>query len=451
MKSLPGAGHPAFVAALSGVCLLLTGLTARPAPAQDSVDCVDPTLGNVGHLLEPTRPTVSLPNCMIRFYPVRKDGLDDQIHSFPLTIISHRLGELFWLMPREGGTEGQWNAPRAYDQEQSTPYYYSVRLDDSLTRIQFSPTEHCGYFRFTFPSGKPAAIVANRQGGDMTDEGAGAFSGVERFSGMQAFVYGEFDQPVACERAAQDGLTRLAMSLAGPGHKLDMRYGISFISVEQARKNLREEIPSWDFAVVKSRARERWNEVLGQVQVEGGTPEQRRVFYTALYRCSERMVRISEDGQYYSAYDHKVHQDARPFYIDNWIWDLYRALEPLQTLLNPEMEADKIQSYVRMYQQSGWMPSFAVLWGNHPCMTGNHAAAWFADAWFKGVHNFDLAVAYDGVRKNSLDRTFLPWRAGPKCSLDDFYDAQATCPRCTPAKRRPSAWCIRSSAGRPWP
>ena len=135
---------------------------------------------------------------------------------------------------------------------------------------------------------------------------------------------------------------------------------------------------------------ERWNEGSGQIQVEGGTLAQKRVFYTALYRCYERMVNISEDGQYYSAFDHKVHQDPRPFYVDNWLWDTYRALEPLQTLLNPEMEADKIQSYVRMYEQSGWMPSFAVLWGNHECMTGNHIAPWMADAWAKGVTNFDL-------------------------------------------------------------
>ena len=95
----------------------------------------------------------------------------------------------------------------------------------------------------------------------------------------------------------------------------------------------------------------------------------------------------------------KVHEDARPFYVDNWLWDTFRALEPLQTLLNPEMEADKIQSYVRMYQQSGIMPTFAILTGNYACMNGNHAAPWFADAWFKGVRNFDLPIAYDGSAK----------------------------------------------------
>jgi predicted alpha-1,2-mannosidase len=74
-----------------------------------------------------------------------------------------------------------------------------------------------------------------------------------------------------------------------------------------------------------------------------------------------------------------------------------------------------------MYEQSGWMPSFAVLWGDHACMNGNHAAAWFADNWFKGVQNFDVLKAYEGVKKNSLEATLLPWRNGPKGALDDFY------------------------------
>ena len=106
------------------------------------------------------------------------------------------------------------------------------------------------------------------------------------------------------------------------------------------------------------------DETLGRIAVEGGTEEQRKVFYTALYRCFERMINISEDGQYYSAFDRKVHRDPRPFYVDNWLWDTFRALEPLQTLLNPDVQADKIQSYVRMYQQSGIMPTFAIASGS---------------------------------------------------------------------------------------
>jgi predicted alpha-1,2-mannosidase len=121
--------------------------------------------------------------------------------------------------------------------------------------------------------------------------------------------------------------------------------------------------------------------------------------------------------------------------VDNWLWDTYRALEPLQTLLNPEMEADKVQSYVRMYEQLGWLPCFAILWGNNPCMTGNHAAPWMADVWAKGITNFDLAAGYAGLRKNSLEGTWLPWRKGPKCSLDDFLNEHGYMPALKPGEK----------------
>ena len=422
-------------------CILSSCLLSCALAAQAQVEWVVPSIGGQGYLLEPTRPTVSLPNSMVRVYPVRKDQLDDQIHSFPLTIISHRLGELFWLMPSDE-QPGAWDRPQAYDQETETPYYYAARFDDSLIRTEFSPTERCGYFRFTFPSGKPVVLLANRREGDLTPNADGSVSGFESFRGesrmasgeMKAYVYGEFSAPVKIDKDASDKGSRLKITATDAGKVLEFHYGISFISAEQAKANLKKEIPAWNFDAVKGTARDRWNEALGQIQVSGGTPEQKRVFYTALYRCYERMVNITEDGRYYSAFDHTVHEDTRPFYVDNWLWDTYRALEPLQTLLNPEMEADKVQSYVRMFEQSGWLPSFAVLWGNHECMTGNQAAPWFADCWAKGVTNFDLAVAYAGVRKNSLEGTWLPWRRGPKCSLDDFLTEHGYMPALKPGE-----------------
>lgn len=438
-------------------------LCAGAATAQ--VEYVDPSIGGQGFMLEPTKPTVQLPNCMIRMYPMRKDQLDDQIQSFPLSTVSHRLGELFWIMPAAGAPDdAAWRRPAAWDQETLTPYYYSTRFDGSLIQTEFTPAERAGHFRFTFPSGKPFLFLANRQPGDLAATGQ-SVTGMEEFHGMKAYVYGEFSAPVAFQ-ASGGKQKRLAVSAAG-GRVLEFRYGISFISAEQAQKNLRKEIPAWAFDKLKSAGRDRWNQTLGQVQVSGGTEAQKRVFYTSLYRCYERMINITEDGQYYSGYDHKVHQDPRPFYVDNWLWDTYRALEPLQTLLNPAQEADKLQSYVRMYEQLGWMPCFAVLYGNHECMTGNHAAPWMADAWFKGVRNFDIKTATEALRKNSIDGTWLPWRKGPKCALDDFLaergympalrpDEKETEPRVHPFERRQAVavtlaqsyddWCLAQLA-----
>lgn len=402
---------------IAGLVLILSMFT-KCGSAQ--VNYVDPTIGNVAILLEPTRPAVFMPNSMVRVYPIRKDALDDQIQSFPLTIISHRMGELFSIMPGDG-------SPAAYDQETTTPYYYSVRFDESRIRVEFAASERCGYFRFTFPTGRTSVVLANRISGDMQLQNGNAVVGHERFNGMKAYVYGEFSIPVIAKADQISTGTRLTVSGTNPG-RLDFRYGISFISAAQAKINLQHEIPTWGLEPLRKSGRTRWNETLGQIAVQGGTEAQRRVFYTALYRCFERMVNITEDGRYYSAFDHHIHEDPRSFYVDNWLWDTFRALEPLQTLLNPEMEADKIQSYVRMYEQSGVMPTFATLTGNYACMNGNHAAPWFADAWFKGVHNFDMPMAYEGVRRRSLEVTMLPWSLAPKGPLDDFYSTHGYMP-----------------------
>jgi predicted alpha-1,2-mannosidase len=409
----------------------LAAVISLAGQAIGQVEFVDPTIGNVGILLEPTRPAVFLPNSMVRMYPIRTDAMDDRIESFPLTISSHRQEELFSIMPGLAGSA-------AYDQEKTTPYYFSTRFDESLIQTEFSATERCGYFRFTFPDGNAAVVIANRMPGELETQGGTAISGEERFKNMKAFVYGEFSAPVAVKIENLGEKIRFHVSRQSE-RTLEFRYGISFISVEQAKRNLRHEIPAWEFDKVKEEGKVRWNQVLGRIAVEGGSEAQRRVFYTALYRSYERMINITEDGRYYSAFDHQVHEDQRPFYVDNWLWDTYRALEPLQTLLNPDMEADKIQSYVRMYQQSGIMPTFALLSGPYACMNGNHAAPWFADAWFKGVRNFDLQTAYEGVLKRSLEVTLLPWRLSSKGPLDDFYAAHGYMPALRPGEKETEA------------
>jgi predicted alpha-1,2-mannosidase len=405
-------------------CLLLLGIAAAYANAQ--VEYVDPTIGNVAILLAPTRPTVYLPNSMVRMYPLREDAFDDRIDAFPLTISSHRNSELFGIMPGDG-------IPASYDQEVTTPYYYSTRFSASGIITEFTATERCGYFRFSFPQAKASLALANRISGDMRLHDGNIVEGEEQFDNMKAYVYGVFSESVSVAAGRIGEKQHLLIS--ADSRALEFRYGVSFISTDQAKRNLLHEIPSPDFEKVKSAAKARWNSTLGRITMEGGDEAQRRVFYTALYRSSERMINITEDGRYYSGFDHRVHTDPQPFYVDNWLWDTFRALEPLQTLLNPEMEADKLQSYVRMYQQSGIMPTFTTVSGPLNCMNSDDSAPWFADAWFKGVRNFDLATAYEGLRKRSLDSTLLPWRLGPKMPLDDFYAKHGYMPALRPGEK----------------
>ncbi|MBV0890201.1 glycoside hydrolase family 92 protein, partial [Komagataeibacter oboediens] len=119
----------------------------------------------------------------------------------------------------------------------------------------------------------------------------------------------------------------------GSEKNLNLRYGISFISAEQAKKNLQRDITTYDVKAVADAGRRVWNKTLGKIVIEGGSEDEKEIFYTSLYRTYERMINLSEDGKYYSAFDGKIHEDGGvPFYTDDWIWDTYRATHPLRIL-----------------------------------------------------------------------------------------------------------------------
>ena len=399
--------------------------------SQDILSEVDPTIGGVG-VLQPTRPTVQVPNQMIRWTPLRADLRDDQVADYPLTLASHRQQSLFGFLPLvQGGWEGNWwSARQVYDREKNMPYEYDSRLEGCT--IRFAPAARSGIAEVVFDK-KDGALLRFRHlngHGSFEPDGDRALVAHERFAGMDAYARIEFDCPVqVMEKTPEGGCILLGVS----SDKVRMRYGISYIDAGQARANLEKEIPGWDFDAVSARAEKAWRDALGKIRVEGGTTPHRRLFYTSLYRCYERMVDISEYGRYYSAFDHQVHQSDRPFYNDNWLWDTHISLEPLQTILNPEMEQDKLQSYVEMYKQCGTVPSFAVIWGDWPAMTGNYAAVWMADALAKGL-KFDVEKGYEGVRHNALEETLLPWRNGPRCVLDKFYDEHGWYPSLHPGE-----------------
>jgi predicted alpha-1,2-mannosidase len=403
-----------------------------------NIDYIDPTIGNVGQLLEPTRPIVQLPNQLIRFTPQRKDFLDDQISSFPLTIVSHRHGQVFSLKPSIGAiTDKSWKAKMSYDHnlEINRPWYYSTYLVDDAVKVEFTAGKKTGFYRFSFPDVKSKSILFSPYNGGTSSFNflsSTEFSGMETYRGdIKVFMYGVFSVAGTPGVVNKDKLLQVS-SVEGESVKafiifpqttreVEFKYAISYISLEQAKKNYKTEIATKSFQSVLDIGKKTWSSVMSQINVEGGTEGQKRTFYTALYRCYERMVDISEDSLYYSGFDKKIHNENRTFYVDDWVWDTYLALHPLRTILNPSMEEDMLHSYVRMYEQSGWMPTFPVLYGDHVSMNAFHSTITFLDAYRKGLKRFDIEKAYQGMRKNAMEATMLPWRNGEKCTLDDFY------------------------------
>jgi predicted alpha-1,2-mannosidase len=431
-KRIWGGAAMAFAAALS--------LAAQPANRKEPVDYVNPNIGTIGHLLTATTPFVQYPHGMARIAPTTTPGIQDRyladrIFGFPAgpASLMAYTGELTYDAAR---TASHYD----HDFEAATPYSYKVRLDDSDVEVEATATPTAGYYRFHFPAAAHAHVTLNLRNGEIEVMGANAVSGAgnsgrnEGTAGVHYFFYAEFSKPVAGFRTwngsnlstdtkQSGGNVGFATDMpAKAGDEIDVRVGVSHIGVEQAKKNLLREIPKWNFEEVKAKTRAVWNQALGKIQVKGGTERQKTIFYTALYRTLCRMTDITEDGQYYSGYDNRVHTaDGHDFYVDDGLWDTYRSAHPLSLLIETDRQLDMIRSYVRMYEQSGWMPSFPSLGGDRAVMIGHHSTALIADAYTKGYRDFDVAKAYEGMRKNAMESTMLPWRRGGLTSLDKIY------------------------------
>ncbi|MCC8426313.1 GH92 family glycosyl hydrolase [Mucilaginibacter sp. UR6-11] len=410
------------------IILLCTGpvTIAQQKPISKGItplDYVDPGIGGSGIVLQPTRPLVHLPNSMLRVFPMKQDQLDDQISFFPLNVVSHRTEYAFSFLPLKGKqNDGFWGKKFTIATEKTTPYYYQAEDEDNGMTVKFTAAAKSGFFEVNFKDVHEnyLKIGLNGNTGSVWQLGERIITGTESISGITAYFYAETDRDIA-KINYQNETDKKHLAAGFKSQLVKFKYGISYISIEQAKTNLGIEIPGWDFNAVKEKAKSIWNKKLDQITIKGGTAAQKRTFYTSLYRTYERMVDINEYGQYYSAYDHQVHQSNEPFFVDNWIWDMYIAEEPLHTILDPKQEVKKINSYLTMYKQSGWMPAFALATGDWPAMTGNHAASWMADAWAKGL-KFDVKTAYEGLKKNSLEGTLLPWRNGPATAIDSFYN-----------------------------
>lgn len=419
--------------------------------ALDPVDYVNPYMGNISHLLVPTYPTVHLPNSMLRVYPERADFTGDLLGGLPIIVTSHRGSSAFNLSPYQGDEAGLKPVINySYDQEKIHPYRYRVYLDNENIDVDFAPSHQSAVYAITFEKDGPAYLIFNSRNGQLQVNG-NAVSGYQYVDKKtKVYLYAETDRKplksgvllaenVNYDQTLVEGRNAaIALSFGNDVKTLGVRYGISFISEEQAKKNLDREIAAYNVDVVAKEAKNDWNDALSKIQVQGGSQDDKVIFYTSLYRCYERPVNLSEDGRYYSAFDGKIHEDnGRPFYTDDWIWDTYRATHPLRVLIDNEKESDIINSFLLMAEQMGtnWMPTFPEVTGDSRRMNSNHAVATVIDAYRKGVRGFNLEKAYIAAKKGIEEKTLIPWSAAPAGWLDEFYKEHGYIPALKPGEQ----------------
>jgi predicted alpha-1,2-mannosidase len=309
---------------------------------------------------------------------------------------------------------------------------YEVDLADSGIHAAMTASERVGMLQFRFPPDSPewVAVENNARGGGGTtrinlerQEITGSnpvhrlYAGQGKSAGFSGYFVIRFDRPFSIGgtfsgrqrfpgqtmQGADGPSTGAYVSFAGGSRVVIARVGTSFTSVDEARRNLEAEIPDSDFNGAVGRARAAWNAEFRRVNVAGVSPD-RAIFYTALYH-SMLLPRIfsDHDGSYpsFGGGLKLMHADGFTYYCDFSIWDTFRALHPLLTILDPARELDMVKSLIAKGEQGGFLPIFPA-WNSYTSeMVGDHADAIITDAYAKGIRGFDAEEAYRLMKHNA--------------------------------------------------
>ncbi|WP_187284591.1 GH92 family glycosyl hydrolase [Streptomyces sp. uw30] len=313
-----------------------------------------------------------------------------------------------------------------HESETARPYYYGVRFENGL-KTEMAPTDHAAVMRFTYPGDDASVLFDNvtDQAGLTLDKESGTFTGYSDVkSGLSTgatrlFVYGVFDAPV--EEGSSSGVKGY-LRFKPANKTVTLRIATSLISLDQAKDNLRQEIPDGtSFDTVKDRAQRQWDKLLGKVEVEGATPDQLTTLYSSLYRLylypNSGFEKVGSKYQYASPFSPMTGQDTPTHtgakivdgkvYINNGFWDTYRTTWPAYSLLTPSQAGEMVDGFVQQYKDGGWTSRWSSP-GYADLMTGTSSDVAFADAYVKGV-DFDAKSAYDAAVKNA---TVVPPSSG---------------------------------------
>ena len=413
-------------------------------PTDQRLQLVDPFIGTGFH--GHTFPGATTPFGMVQLSPdTRTSGwdacggyydADTEIWGFSHTHLSGTgigdYGDVL-MMPFTGEVNISSGTPQkpdygyrsAFDKKNqfATPGYYRVLLDRYQIKAELSATPRVGMHRYTFPQASKAGLVIdlkhsiqNRQTIEAQIEVINdhEISGWRHMRGWapnrRIHFHAEFSKPFTAELFVNDAPGKEKSSATGKNVKARLNFatadaetvlvkvGISPVDCEGAKKNLTAEVPGWDFDGVVSQASAAWVQQLGKIQVKGGTPDQQKIFSTALYHASICPNLASDvDGRYRSM-DQKIQQDSSfTNYTVFSLWDTFRAQHPLQTIIDPERDQAWIRALLRKHQQGGILPMWDLASNYTGCMIGYHAVPVIVDAYAKGLRNYDTALAMEAV------------------------------------------------------
>ncbi len=419
--------------------------------AESLLPFVDPFIGTGGH--GHTYPGATAPFGLVQLSPDTRidmmdwDGCsgyhysDSLVYGFSHTHLSGTgvadyCDILF--MPYTGRAElepEKYASPFKKSKEKAQAGYYSVFLEKDRIKAEMTATERVGVHRYTFPQNRVRGhlLVDLRHRDQVLDSHMKRVSDREiegyRISKAWAkeqhvYFVARFSKPFfnvkildmsANPRETNPSVT--GKSIVGlldfneDGEPLVVTVGISGVSIEGARKNLEAECNHFDFDKIKAETQAKWEHELSKIEVEGGTGAQKTIFYTALYHTIiVPNIWNDVDGQYRGR-DNNIHQaKGHDVYTVFSLWDTYRACDPLYTILEPKRMNDFIQTFLRQYEQGGLLPVWELSANETDCMIGNHAIPVIADAYVKGIRDYDAKEALEAMYKSAgSDRYGLKW------------------------------------------
>jgi len=376
------------------------------------VDDVYMYIGAVNPKTSGARPVIKVPEGRIGLFPAFAPRMTDwyfadKIAGFPLNVGN--------LMVNTGTMKVgvMENASRFdHDMETTTPYYYQVLLEDPNVNTEFTVTDNTVFFRFTLPENETSNLFLNLSGdagfeikGSKIIEGEASTRNPR--NNEKNYFYAELSRPFfSCGAWQNDSIfsdlktftgSRIGFYVSYPAvafrQIIELKIGFSSNSIDEARSFAADEIGALSFEQVKDKAKKSWNEELSAIKVEGGTEKQRELFYTMLHLTRVRMGNV---------------------------WDTYRCAYPLQDLIKPDDTNKTIQNWIKRYEETGWLPSSGA-------MIGHHSTAVIVDAYFRGIRDYDIEKAYEGMRKNAMEATMIPWKDEmyitelEQCYFDDGF------------------------------
>ncbi|HOF56357.1 MAG TPA: GH92 family glycosyl hydrolase [Prolixibacteraceae bacterium] len=436
---------------LSAAFFLLSALVAcnRPDAGFHPVDYVDPFIGTDfhGHVF----PGASVPYGAVQLGPVNfikgwdwcsgyhysdsiltgfshlhlsGTGIGDlgDLHLMPYT------GKLRLLPGRQEDISGGYASFYSHEGEKAFPGFYSVDLETYGIKAEVTASERVGFHRYTFPEGDTARIIIDlRQGigwdmvtaAELKPNGDALLSGYRYSRGWAPdqrlwFALELSEKPDEIRLFSPDlseitpGDTSKAMkgvlTFYPPVKKQIMiKAGISPVSEENARANIDGEIPGWDFGMVVSSARDKWNRELSRIEVKTRDTSQLRTFYTAMYHLMIHPSLFNDVNGDYRGSDKEVYRNAS---FQNYsvfsLWDTYRAAHPLYTLLDPQRVSDFVNSMLAIYEQQGSLPVWHLMGNETGTMVGNHSIPVIADAILKDIGTFDRDKAFEAMKNTAL-------------------------------------------------